>query len=144
MRIFVLAYWISVVPIDSIFVRLHLLSQQNVIFCYQCINILVPNHFHKERTCWDLHQLHFFQICCFSFKKSPRLCLLSHSEKKKIVIHYCFFLVFAIKFDRDVHILLIKISIKSDKHQLLPNVAKCYKMLQNVIKMRKICFYLKW
>ena len=55
-----LAYWISVGPIDSIFVRLHLLSQQNVIFCYECINILVPNHFYKERTCRDIHQLHFF------------------------------------------------------------------------------------
>ena len=50
-KIFMLAYWITVGPIDSIFVRLHLLSQQHVIFCYECITILVPNNFHKERTC---------------------------------------------------------------------------------------------
>ena len=50
-KIFMLAYWITVGPIDSIFVHLHLLSQQHVIFCYECINILVPNNFHKERTC---------------------------------------------------------------------------------------------
>ena len=50
-KIFMLAYWITVGPIDSIFFRLHLLSQQHVKFRYECINILVPNNFHKERTC---------------------------------------------------------------------------------------------
>ena len=113
--IFTFAYWSTVAPIGSIFVRLHLLSQQNVIFGYECINILVPNNFYKERTCQDTPWMQFFSNMLFFFKNNvPSPFIVTHRITNMNIISdkLLNFRAFVIIYVRDIHISLTKTPIK--------------------------------